>query len=360
MPTSDELNRRRFLGRLGLGTALIVAGGCGRSRRTSGLSAMDQERIARDKERRSRHLQHCEDHIAKIGEKRTTPPPAVDVTTIVPELAERAKTTVRLHPRYGREPAPDASKIGGRFLWPEEELWPRCEEHAIPYVTVLQLRAEEYPELEFPPDADLFQLLWCPRDHEMWIKPAAFWRRRANVKNALAAPPQHADVFMNYVPVPCVLLPERVTEFPGVEELPEETRRRLAEGLKARQIPGPTDRTIESQVLEFYQDYYEIALSVCPGTKVGGYVRWDQSPQVPKCDCGRAMDHLVTISSDEFDGASYVRWLPAEERHLWDGRARAMYGWADAPGLMLGDLGKVYFFVCRQCKGWPIKHVGQC
>jgi len=359
MPTRDEMNRRRFLGRLGLGAALIVTG-CGKSQPGGGLSAVDLELIAREKEGRRRHLEHCKDHVAKIGDQRTTPPPAVDVTTIAPELADQAKTTVRLHPRYGQEPAADASKICGTFLWPKDEPWPTCDEHAIPYVAVLQLRAEEFPELEFPPNNDLFQLLWCPRDHDMWVKPAAFWRQREKVTDPLPAIPQHDDVFMNYVPVPCILLPERVTEYPELENLPAETRRRIAEELRARKIPCPTDRNGERQVQEFYEEYYEIALSVCPGTKVGGYVRWLQSPQVPICDCGRAMNHLLTFASDEFDGASYVRWLPAEERHLWDGRALSMYGWADAPGLTFGDLGKLYFFICRHCKDWPVRSVGQC
>jgi hypothetical protein len=258
---------------------------------------------------------------------------------------------VRLHPRYGTEPDPDASKLGGAFLWPRGEPWPVCELHGIPYVTGLQLRADDCPAVKFRPGADLLQLLWCPRDHQFWIKPTAVWRRRARVGDLLPAPPEPRHAFMSYVPVPCVVLPERVTEYPPWDELAEETQQKLDRGLRGRELPAG---------ITSVSGFYSACLSVCPGTKAGGYVRWLQGPEAPACKCGREMDHLLTIASDEFDGASYHRWMPVEDGPLWDGTARATYGWADAPGLQFGDLGKVYFFVCRHCEGWPITHAGQC
>lgn len=119
----------------------------------------ERERITREAEGRQRHLRDCVRHRVCPDERRTTPEPSVAVETIVPELAGWAKTAVVLHPRFGPEPAPDASKLGGAFVWPAREPWPECKTHAIPYVTALQLRSEDFPEMAFPAETDLFQLL---------------------------------------------------------------------------------------------------------------------------------------------------------------------------------------------------------
>jgi hypothetical protein len=312
------------------------------------MDAMDQERVAREREKRRRHLLDCQRHRARPGDKRTTPPPIVDVTAIAPELAGRGRTAVRLHPRFGPEAPPDASKLGGAFAWPSGEPWPVCAEHGIPYVGVLQLRKDDFPERPFPDGADLFQLLWCPRDHEMWIRPAAFWRRMPAPSEQRPADPLPEDqAFLSYVPVPCLLMPERVVEYP-CQGLTAETEQKLRDHFQGQPFPP--------RVSDGYE-FYLRQLSVCPGSKIGGYVAWLQGDETPTCTCGRPMGHLLTLASEEI---SEGRWLPEEERELFDGSALSTWGWANAPGLQFGDLGNIYLFVCRHCEDWPIRHVGQC
>src|SRR5215472_11669546 len=94
-----------------------------------------------------------------------TPPPCLNVLEVLPELAGQEESTFRLHPRRGPEPDPTASKIGGVFLWPATEPWPKCRKHGLPYVAVLQLQAKDFPEFPFKRGTDLFQLLWCPQVH---------------------------------------------------------------------------------------------------------------------------------------------------------------------------------------------------
>lgn len=57
---------------------------------------------------------------------RTTPPRAVDVTAVFPELTPLARTATRLHPRPGI-PTPYDSSVGGPLLWPADEPWPHCD-----------------------------------------------------------------------------------------------------------------------------------------------------------------------------------------------------------------------------------------
>lgn len=54
-----------------------------------------------------------------------TPPPAVDVTQVVPGIAAYARTATRLHPRPGAVSA-RMSHVGGPLLWPAGEPWPTC------------------------------------------------------------------------------------------------------------------------------------------------------------------------------------------------------------------------------------------
>jgi uncharacterized protein (TIGR02996 family) len=141
----------------------------------------------------------------------TTPPPPVDVAEAIPELKPLARESVCLHPRRG-EAARDASKIGGVFLWSAKEEWPSCPVHDCPLVAALQLRKADVPEVGFTKGTDLFQLLWCPHDHEPGYCPAveAYWRMRATIRDPVAAHPTPTAADGMYLPKPCLLYPERV------------------------------------------------------------------------------------------------------------------------------------------------------
>lgn len=132
------------------------------------------------------------------------------------------------------------------------------------------------------------------------------------------------------VPRPCVLDPERVTEYPSWD-LPEDLRRSVADRLG---------------------DDYETGLAVAPGTKAGGYPGWCQPPDWPACDCGRVMDHLLTVASLEFDNARDRRWVPLEDRPVPavpEGAAWYSAAEQNPAGLMIGDVGGMYLFVCTSC-----------
>jgi hypothetical protein len=295
---------------------------------------------------------------------RTTPPPRFSVPAVAPSVVASARETVRLHPRPGAEPPPDASKLGGTFLWPADEPWPRCflvhpgwdvaatgmspitKPSGGPYVTVLQLRRADVPELGFPADTDLFQLLWCPNDHEPLFGPVCrvYWRRSDEVEAPFrsASPPAVGDE--DYLPAPCVLHPERVTEYLSPYELSEEALATI----------WAWERTVDAQAV------YQYELSVAEGTKVGGHVRWIQDPEIPRCPTGHPMEHLLTVASAEFDGGSWPRWLAVEDDGAWEAPYPHRRSVQSAAGLMLGDMGSLYLFVCRACQDMPTASVAQC
>lgn len=54
-----------------------------------------------------------------------SPPRPLNVTSVFPELAAHARTSIRLHPAPAN-PGPRDSSAGGPPTWPEHEEWPTC------------------------------------------------------------------------------------------------------------------------------------------------------------------------------------------------------------------------------------------
>ena len=291
------------------------------------------------------------------GQTRHTQPPCVDIAVVIPELAPLARITVRLHPRQGEMPV-DGSKIGGLFLWPSQQEWPRCNEHDCPLVAVLQLRKQDVPELGFPEGADLFQLLWCPNYHESTFGPIpqVFWRRACEVTTTLRSHPipTVTDAVGCPEPTPCRLFPERVVEYSHAFELHDNNPELWSLITNSRVLQ---ERAQENDaIFEDAGTLYQYCLSVADGTKVGGYVNWRQSPEIPVCTCGAAMEHLLTVADSEFDGGTWQRWLAQEERGVWNGPPEERFRVQWAGNFTHGS----YIFICRNCEGWPVRAIFQC
>lgn len=101
----------------------------------------------------------------------------------------------------------------------------------VPMLPLARLYVRDVPVL-CPPrrsGADLLQVLWRPFDHPDRYMPrtALVWRSAAAVTDVLAAPPEPVAVeFEEYVPVPCVLAPEQVTQYPDPMEPGEDVPHR--------------------------------------------------------------------------------------------------------------------------------------
>ncbi|NUO57110.1 MAG: hypothetical protein HOV78_10625 [Hamadaea sp.] len=335
-----------------------------------------------------------------------TPTPPIDVLATFPELRALGRTATRLHPRPGDVEIVD-SHIGGPLLWPAAEPWPTCgdphmgmtdvpipadlvdqlralakqrvqahvmapgemelnkeiarivgpgfvgygssgggpvvghrweprtREEATPLVPVAQLRADDVPDLPRPDGADLLQVLWCPFEHaqEGLTGPAVrlYWRRQADITDVLTEPPTGDVDEDGYLPEPCRVHPEQIVEYPYPDELPA--------GLAER-------------VDEWEHDYQDLVMA--PGWKVGGYATWNVTDLLPTpCpECDGPTNLLLTIASSEFDGDSYERWRPVEERHItWEHPDRLTI--QEPTGVIVGRYGSLRIFVCPTCPGTP-------
>ncbi len=289
---------------------------------------------------------------------RTTPSRPVDVTAHFAEIAPLARTAVRLHPRRGTPTVADSS-VGGPLLWPADEPWPSCPDHTgpwqlgftpddvrlrrrilaeargrprapgadlltaaerevidrigregtriaqdgpVPMLPVAQLYAVDIPALPRPDGADLLQVLWCAFDHDEDYLPRTVlrWRATAEVTEPLGVAPQPAVIGSKYyLPEPCVLHPETVTEYPAPHELPEELQQRIYAWEDGQAFA------------------YQYDLGVAPGWKVGGHAPWSFSDPWPmECaECGADVRPLLTMEGSEWDGGS-ESWRPVEDHDV--------------------------------------------
>jgi hypothetical protein len=301
---------------------------------------------------------------------RTAAPP-IDVVQHVPALARYAKTTIRLHPRREFVVDPAASKLGGQFLWPRSEPWPRCDDHRHQtgvgnresptggispiLVGAIQLNARDFATIPFKPGCDLLQLLWCPTTEDAhdddfeFSKVFTYWRNSKNISDPLPATPlpDYGETIRNHFPISCSLHPEEVQEFPNLATLGKLPRTKgLREALAS-------DKTLREK--------YDGDLSACPSTKLGGYAYWVQNDDTPQCACGSMMEFLLQLGDWEYSNIdSSQRWIPRS--HRW-----AVKEWRTSPiadGLLrppLFDFGHLvyYFFICRKCRDRPVKFVTQ-
>ncbi|MFC8981774.1 hypothetical protein ACFU3J_08730 [Streptomyces sp. NPDC057411] len=323
----------------------------------------------------------------------TTPPRPFDVTAVFPQLAPLARTATRLHPRPG-VPSPQDSSIGGPLLWPADEPWPHCDgphvvdginpalspaavrlerrllaiqrvrsltedeaqalrrirpprngparlavapyEGPIAMLPVAQLYARDVPDLPTPEGADLLQVLWCPFDHPIMPRTALFWREASTVTDMLSTPPEPpAMQFVGYLPEPCLLSPEQVTDYPDHLELSQELQSRLKDWNVWQTAGTHAGRPYTSYVEEtlyrtdelgpediddvdrasYLPQYYDNELAGAPGWKVGGWPRWGATDPSPRlcAACGHEMDALLTIATfEDNDDSSWMAYEAAD------------------------------------------------
>lgn len=209
-------------------------------------------------------------------------------------LAAWARDTVRLRPRRGA-PSSTESSVGGPLLWPAGEAWPVCthmhrnfgnglsSSSRVPMVPVVQAFRSDLPPgvVPFPDGVDVLQVLWCPFTHEFPAspRPVVFWRDSVAVQAVLSAPPTDPAAARWHVPAPCIVHPERVTEYPSWD-LPEDLADEWQDDFRRLREAIPPQAAIP---LLSYCDFAE-----APGIKLGGYPSWFTGEGWVDCEgCGR-------------------------------------------------------------------------
>lgn len=214
---------------------------------------------------------------------------------------------------------------------------PVTPDKPVALLPVVQLHAADIPEVRFPVGTDMVQILWCPyrhpdvpgmHEHYSGPAPKVIWRAAGSLTDTVF-PARDAVAGDGFALEPCVLHPERITEYPDIEDLPESLQSRIdawEEGLG------------EGSGYDYRND-----LSVAPGLKTGGWPYWPHCPRPVQCGCGSEMSLLLTMPHGERGAQS---WNPLEDR------SRAAEGGYDAefhdPTAFSGARDELLIFVCRQ------------
>ncbi|MER5629107.1 hypothetical protein [Streptomyces nitrosporeus] len=212
-------------------------------------------------------------------------------------------------------------------------------------MSVAQLYVRDVPALRPPGRSDLLQVLWCPSEHPPEYKPSTelFWRTASDVGTVLDSPPKPAEADDNYIPEPCVLAPEQVTEYPNFLELDEELQQQLSDWSVWQASGAAIDNSYEIAPQEFYMN----ELSEAPGWKVGGWAPWGLTDPITRfcINCGAAMNPLLTIASDEC--RDYRRsWVPYEDQHIAvvdDDKV------SNPPGVQVSGGNHLQLYACSKC-----------
>jgi hypothetical protein len=150
-----------------------------------------------------------------------------------------------------------------------------------------------------------------------------------------------------YVPEPCVLAPEQITEYPNFLELDKELQQQLSDWSAWQAAGVAVDDSYEMAPEEFYED----ELSIAPGWKVGGWPPWGLTDPIARfcVACGAAMSPLLTIASDEWH-AGNKGWVPYEDQALAVlDEARV----SNPPGVHVSDANHLQLYVCPKCCTHP-------
>ncbi|WP_328915222.1 MULTISPECIES: hypothetical protein [unclassified Streptomyces] len=323
-----------------------------------------------------------------------TPPRSMDVTSVFPELAAHARTTVRLHP-VPANPGPRESSVGGPPAWPENEAWPTCPggrhprhgpphrpvnvrgerstvfayhgeitwdgippDTSWPLLPVLQVFARDVPWYDgFPEGMDVLQILWCPFQHFYddptvpyngiagpWVQIR--YRNTGDLGDRFLTPPEPVAVGEpGYLPTPCLLRPEPVTEYPHPGVLGEEFEARVEEWEQAT--------FADPEWPEDGEPRYSWDLSTAPGWKLGGHEPWNYhgyDGPVRCGTCGSAMRFVAAIASIEWDGGT-ESWAPVA---FLEGSPTAQLRRQQATHVSLGKQETMRVFACPLSTDHPV------
>ncbi len=239
----------------------------------------------------------------------------------IPGLNDLVRTAIRLHPAPG-EPRPDESHLGGPLLWPSDEPWPECpvtwppdpdasddawagghplDERVPVMVSAAQFFRDDFPELHFPENTDVLQILFCPLEHDSprHQGPAVrlVWRDSGEVGEIAAPPPAPEGALAAYLPRPCVFEPCSIDELPRLCDFPAETRAALG-------IPeGAGDDPEGWPELGQY-------------SKIGGWTAWSATDrhELGCRECGTQLRQTIALATEEHEvgcGCEVVEEEPA-------------------------------------------------
>lgn len=222
-----------------------------------------------------------------------------------------------------------------------------------PLLPILQIHAPDVPWFEMPFQAELLQILWCPLLHHRPSSPpngdGAPWvsvqfHLDIDPLTLLTPPRPQLIEYDWFVPEPCVLHPEPVTEYPQPPALNDSLAQRVEQW--ARDEYGNAEGDMGN---------YGQLFATAPGWKLGGHPDWSFGFPATAilCPCGAPMLFLCTIPSCEWD-AGTASWAPLQDIEL----TTTNFGGRRNNGptcVQVGNYQRMRIFVCSADPDHPVR-----
>ena len=240
-------------------------------------------------------------------------------------IDENKKTTTLLKPhRSKNEISWKESKFGGNPNLESFSEYPKCTSCDSSLNFVFQVYKTDFPEFYFPGVSNIFQLFRCPNnsckdsynefcDHKMfhYYSKVDCENNNTFLKTANISKDIEAEV------PDCYLKPLKTFDFPNFDDFENDDL-----------------DIIEQKFGENFLDEFIDKYNAISHTKLWGYPSFTQGPCRPRCNCGKNKEFLFQLSSDDAeDGTEYP---PSPDN--WSSH-----------GIMIGDVGNIYYFLCKDC-----------
>lgn len=229
----------------------------------------------------------------------------------------------------------DKSKFGGVPSFVGFEIYPCCDGCGTPLNFVLQLYKKDFPDFYFPENVDLFQLFRCPN----YQCPGAFeggtdlkmfhyyFNTENSIEKQLSKPTFHLEDAEAEVP-DCYLKPEVIQDMPMYDDYEENDFYQI-------------DDLFGDELSELFSEKYITRQN----SKFGGYPSFTQSALYPVCTCDKTKEFFFQLSSEDVEDG-IPNPPPAAK-------------WS-AHGIMIGDLGNIYYYFCKSCGPESIESSWDC
>ncbi len=203
------------------------------------------------------------------------------------------------------------SKMGGSPDLSGLGYWPHCEACGSHMIFVMQIYRRDFPRFPFPPKASLFSIFRCPYPDCPNTSDAADRR----LLMMYLAPGKWVSPYPPAVPSnyeqpisQCVFRPSLFWDRPSS----------LNWRSMSPQIMS-LFRRLSTQLGENGALRVKRSITARQTIKIGGFPSWQQHFLTPVCPCGKPKEFVFQLSSGQ------------------------------PHGLMIGDAGNIYFFVCKAC-----------
>lgn len=247
---------------------------------------------------------------------------ALKVTMLKPHLSKN-------------EISPEKSKMGGIPNLKNFKSYPKCDNCESPLNFVLQIYKSEFKDFYFPANKNIFQIFRCPNDkcvtgdellkfdHRTFV---FYFDDKLNHEVEISIPKVSINEYYEQKVPDCKFEYEIQTDYPDHYD-----------------YEGNELEIIETKYGDEWSDYIFENYRAKTGTKYGGYPSWTQFPVWPKCKCGNIKEFFFQLSSQDAEESL------SQEESRWSPH-----------GLMMGDVGNMYFFVCQNCGDSSIETNWDC